>query len=74
MELFKYIQEMGHEQVIFCHDPEAGLKAIIAIHNTNLGPAMGGTRLWPYTTEEDALRRCDSKRTKNNAGRIIIII
>ncbi len=56
MELFKYIQEMGHEQVIFCHDPEAGLKAIIAIHNTNLGPAMGGTRLWPYTTEEDALK------------------
>ncbi len=56
MEVFKYIQEMGHEQVIFCHDPEAGLKAIIAIHNTNLGPAMGGTRLWPYTTEEDALK------------------
>ena len=56
MDLFKYIQEMGHEQVIFCHDPEAGLKAIIAIHNTNLGPAMGGTRLWPYTTEEDALK------------------
>ena len=56
MELFKYLQEMGHEQVIFCHDPEAGLKAIIAIHNTNLGPAMGGTRLWPYPTEEDALK------------------
>ncbi len=56
MEVFKYIQEMGHEQVIFCHDPEAGLKAIIAIHNTNLGPAMGGTRLLPYATEEDALK------------------
>ena len=56
MEVFKYIQEMGHEQVIFCHDLEAGLKAIIAIHNMNLGTAMGGTRLLPYATEEDALK------------------
>lgn len=46
----------GHEQVIFCHDRDSGLKAIIAIHNTNLGPALGGCRFWPYATDEDALK------------------
>jgi leucine dehydrogenase len=46
---------MGHEQVVFCHDHETGLKAIIAIHNTILGPALGGTRMWMYKTEAEAL-------------------
>lgn len=45
----------GHEQVVFCHDPSVGLKAIIAIHNTSLGPALGGTRMWNYKNEEEAL-------------------
>lgn len=45
----------GHEQVVFCHDPTVGLKAIIAIHNTALGPALGGTRMWNYKNEEEAL-------------------
>ena len=36
----------GHEEVVFCHDSASGLKAIIAIHNTTLGPALGGTRMW----------------------------
>jgi len=45
----------GHEQVVFCHDPTVGLKAIIAIHNTSLGPALGGTRMWNYKNEEEAL-------------------
>jgi leucine dehydrogenase len=44
-----------HEQVVFCHDHNSGLKAIIGVHNTVLGPALGGTRLWPYATEEEAL-------------------
>lgn len=47
---------MGHEQVIFCQDKETGLKAIIAIHDTTLGPALGGTRMWNYLNEEDALK------------------
>jgi leucine dehydrogenase len=47
---------MGHEQVVFCHDAETGLKAIIAIHNTTLGPALGGTRMWNYKSEEQALQ------------------
>jgi valine dehydrogenase (NAD+) len=45
----------GHEQVVFCHDEPTGLKAIIAIYSTALGPALGGTRFYPYATEQDAL-------------------
>lgn len=53
---FELIAKHGeHEQVIFCHDKDVGLKAIIAIHNTALGPALGGTRMWNYESEEDAL-------------------
>ncbi len=44
-----------HEQLVFCQDKSTGLKAIIAIHNTVLGPAVGGTRMWAYTSEEDAV-------------------
>lgn len=44
-----------HEQVVFCFDHDTGLKAIIAIHNTVLGPSLGGTRMWPYKSEADAL-------------------
>jgi len=49
------MQQMGHEQVVYCQDPHTGLKAIIAIHNTTLGPSLGGTRLWNYNNHEDAL-------------------
>ncbi len=45
----------GHEQVVFCHDREAGLSAIIAIHDTTLGPALGGCRMWPYASDDEAL-------------------
>ena len=45
----------GHEQVVFCHDEPTGLKAIIAIYSTALGPALGGTRFYPYASENDAL-------------------
>ena len=44
-----------HERVVFGHDPESGLQAIVAIHNTNLGPALGGCRMYPYASEQDAL-------------------
>ena len=56
MELFETVTQMGHEQVLFCHNPEQNLKAIIAIHDASLGSAMGATRLWPYASEADALR------------------
>ena len=45
----------GHEQVVFGHDPESGLRCIVAIHSTALGPALGGTRMHPYGTEQEAL-------------------
>ncbi len=51
---FDLIKKMGHEQVVFCSNPDVGLRAIIAIHSTTLGPALGGTRMWPYKTEEEA--------------------
>jgi leucine dehydrogenase len=56
MGVFEELARKDHEQVIFCHDEETGLKAIIAIHDTALGPALGGTRMWTYADEESALR------------------
>ncbi len=53
--IFETIAKTGHEEVVFCHNPHAGLKAIVAIHNSVLGPALGGLRMWPYATEQDAL-------------------
>jgi len=45
-----------HEQVVFCSDDRSGLKAIIAVHNSNLGPVLGGCRMWPYASEDEAVR------------------
>ncbi len=53
--VFGPMTDMQHEQVVFCNDPATGLKAIIAIHNTVLGPALGGTRMWKYDNETQAL-------------------
>ena len=53
--VFDQMQQMGHEQLVFCHDPHSGLNAIIGIHNTTLGPALGGTRLWNYNSHEEAI-------------------
>lgn len=54
--VFAAMENMEHEQLVFCHDPKTGLKAIIAIHNTALGPSMGGTRMWSYESEEEAIK------------------
>lgn len=56
MKVFDYVEEFGHEQIVFCNDKETGLKAIIAIHDTTLGPAVGGTRIRDYETEDEALQ------------------
>ena len=53
--VFKKIKNDNHEQIVFCNDDKIGLKAIIGIHNTVLGPAIGGTRMWDYTSDEEAL-------------------
>ena len=56
MAVFSLSDFADHEQVVFCSDDKSGLKAIIAVHNSNLGPALGGCRMWPYATEEEAVR------------------
>jgi len=55
MGIFEQMEQYGHEQLVFCYDKTSGLKAIIGIHNTTLGPALGGTRMWNYEKEEDAI-------------------
>ncbi|MEM7106043.1 MAG: Glu/Leu/Phe/Val dehydrogenase dimerization domain-containing protein [Bacteroidota bacterium] len=55
MTVFDHIEFHNHEQVLFCNDPSVGLKAIIAIHSTSLGPAAGGCRMFPYQNTEQAL-------------------
>lgn len=53
--VFGQVSFDNHEQIVFCNDKDTGLKAIIGIHNTVLGPALGGTRMWKYTNEWEAL-------------------
>ena len=55
MSVFEHINGDGYEQVVYCSDDQSGLRAIVAIHSTALGPALGGTRFYPYRTEEQAL-------------------
>ena len=55
MEILGQMAAEGHEQLVMMSDPGTGLKAIIAIHDTTLGPACGGTRIWPYESEQEAL-------------------
>lgn len=66
------MENYDYEQVVFCQDKQSGLKAIIAIHDTTLGPALGGTRMWTYETEaaaiEDALRLAKGMTYKNAAA------
>ncbi|MFI5208644.1 MAG: Glu/Leu/Phe/Val dehydrogenase dimerization domain-containing protein [Gemmatimonadales bacterium] len=60
MEIFSLLKDHDHEQLLFCREPTVGYRGLIAIHNTTLGPALGGTRYWKYETESaaviDALR------------------
>jgi len=55
MKIFEEINKYGHEQIVFVRDEKVGLNAIIAVHSTVLGPALGGTRFFDYATEDDAL-------------------
>lgn len=72
MELFNYMEKYDYEQLVLCQDKASGLKAIIAIHDTTLGPALGGTRMWTYASEdeaiEDALRLARGMTYKNAAA------
>lgn len=55
MKIFDYLEKYDYEQLVICQDRTSGLKAIICIHDTTLGPALGGTRMWNYESEEDAI-------------------
>ncbi|KUP06158.1 leucine dehydrogenase [Bacillus coahuilensis m2-6] len=72
MKIFSYMEQYDYEQLLFCQDEQSGLKAIIAIHDTTLGPALGGTRMWTYDSEEaaieDALRLSRGMTYKNAAA------
>ncbi len=72
MNLFDHMAKHDYEQVVFCSDASSGLRAAIVVHDTTLGPALGGTRMWPYATEEeaitDALRLARGMTYKNAAA------
>ena len=72
MDIFEAMRRRGHEQLIFNFDKATGLRAIIAIHDTTLGPALGGCRMWPYSSEdaaiEDALRLSEGMTYKSAAA------
>ncbi|MFZ5943419.1 MAG: Glu/Leu/Phe/Val family dehydrogenase [Bacillota bacterium] len=72
MKVFDYLQKYDYEQLVLCQDETSGLKAIIAIHDTTLGSALGGTRFWTYASEEeaivDALRLSRGMTYKNAAA------
>ena len=55
MDFFQQMVEMGHERVLFCSNSDVGLQAIIAVHSTVLGPGLGGCRMWPYASTEEAM-------------------
>lgn len=72
MEILTYMEEYDYEQLVVCQDKNSGLKAFIAIHDTTLGPALGGLRMWTYNSEseaiEDALRLARGMTYKNAAA------
>lgn len=55
MKKFDYMEKYDYEQLVFCYDETSGLKAVICIHDTTLGPALGGTRMWVYEDEDEAI-------------------
>ena len=55
MKVFESMATLGHEQVVCCYDKSTGYKGIIAIHDTTLGPALGGTRFWNYVNDDEAI-------------------
>lgn len=74
INLFELMTAYGHEQVVFCSNKGSNLRVIIAIHDTTLGPALGGTRMLPYESEEaaiiDALRLSRAMTYKNSVARV----
>ena len=55
MDIFEQLAVSDHEQLVYCREASSGYRGLIAIHNTTLGPALGGTRFWRYKSESDAV-------------------
>jgi len=55
VEIFRAMEQYGTQQLVFCYDRASGLKAIIGVHDTTIGPALGGCRMWPYHSEDEAI-------------------
>ena len=69
MKVLEQMQSYGHERVAFHQDTKTGLKAVIAIHSTTLGNALGGTRRWAYASESDALHDLQGRGIGPRDGR-----
>ena len=69
VSIFEAMAAGGHRELVFCYDPAAGLRAVMAVHDTTLGPGLGGCRMWPYSSEEevvqDALRLSQGMTAKS---------
>ena len=65
MKIFDTMADMGHEQIAICYDKSSGYRGIIAIHDTTLGPALGGTRVWNYATDEEAITDALRRKTEH---------
>ena len=72
MKHLEYMKEYGHEQLVFCNEISTGLKSLIAIHDTTLGPSCGGVRVWPYKNETEAAIQRSINTLKK--GRTVIAI
>jgi len=55
LSIFETLDVQGHDQLVFWCDPDVGYLGVIAVHDTSLGPGMGGTRFWEYGSEDDAV-------------------
>jgi leucine dehydrogenase len=84
LDIFEEMKEQGHEQIIFNYDKATGLKSIIAIHDTTLGPALGGCRMWDYESTDEALKdvfrlskgmtyKCGVSGVPHGGGKAVII-
>jgi leucine dehydrogenase len=54
-KILDYMRRYDYKKLVLCNDTQSGLRAVIAIHSTSLGPATGGLRMWPYASEEEAI-------------------
>lgn len=72
--IFEYLEKYDYEQLVMCQDQTSGLKAIICIHDTTLGPALGGTRMWNYDCEEDAIPATELANEKLKNSRVANMI